>query len=84
VPQRALMEVQGTYQLGIVGPDGKAEIRPVKVGQRVGPDWVIASGLKPGEKVVVEGLQKLRAGQPVDAKPWTPPAPATPAPQPSN
>jgi membrane fusion protein (multidrug efflux system) len=84
VPQRALMEVQGTYQLGIIGPDGKAEIRPVQVGQRLGPDWVITSGLKPGEKVVVEGLQKLRAGQPVDAKPWTPAPQAAPAEQPSK
>ena len=55
VPQRAVYEVQGSYQLGIIGADGKAEIRPVKVGPRVGSDWVITSGLKPGEKVVVEG-----------------------------
>lgn len=74
VPQRAVSEVQGSYQLGIVTPDGKAEIRPVKVGARTGTDWVISSGLKAGEKVVVEGLQKLKAGAPVAAKPWTPPA----------
>lgn len=74
VPQRAVSEVQGSYQLGIVGADGKAEIRPVKVGPRTGTDWVITSGLKPGEKVVVEGLQKIKAGAPVVAKPWTPPA----------
>jgi RND family efflux transporter MFP subunit len=74
VPQRAVYEVQGAYQLGIVGPDGKAEIRPVKVGARTGTDWVIASGLKPGEKVVVEGLQKIKSRMPVTAKPWTPPA----------
>ena len=74
VPQRAVSEVQGSYQLGIIGADGKAEIRPVKVGARVGTDWVITSGLKPGEKVVVEGLQKIKAGAPVAAKPWTPPA----------
>jgi membrane fusion protein (multidrug efflux system) len=74
VPQRAVSEVQGSYQLGIIGSDGKAEIRPVKVGDRVGTDWVISSGLKPGEKVVVEGLQKLKAGAPVVAKPWSPPA----------
>ena len=74
VPQRAVSEIQGSFQLGIVGADGKAEIRPVKVGDRVGTDWVISSGLKPGEKVVVEGLQKLKAGAPVVAKPWTPPA----------
>jgi membrane fusion protein (multidrug efflux system) len=74
IPQRAVNEVQGTYQLGIIGADGKAEIRPVKVGPRVGRDWVITSGLKPGEKVVVEGLQKIKAGTPVVAKPWTRPS----------
>lgn len=74
VPQRAVSEVQGAYQLGIIGADGKAEIRPVKVGARAGSDWVISSGLKAGENVVVEGLQKIRAGAPVVAKPWTPPA----------
>jgi len=74
IPQRAVSEVQGAYQLGIIGADGKAEIRPVKVGSRTGTDWVITSGLKAGEKVVVEGLQKIKAGAPVVAKPWTPPA----------
>jgi membrane fusion protein (multidrug efflux system) len=74
VPQRAVSEVQGAYQLGVIGADNKAEIRPVKVGTRVGTDWVISSGLKAGEKVVVEGLQKIKAGAPVVAKPWTPPA----------
>jgi membrane fusion protein (multidrug efflux system) len=74
VPQRAVSEVQGSYQLGVINGDGKAEIRPVKVGARSGIDWVITSGLKPGEKVVVEGLQKIKAGSPVVAKPWTPPA----------
>lgn len=72
VPQRAVSEVQGTYQLGVVGADAKAEIRPVKVGPRVGTDWVITSGVKPGEKVIVEGLQKIRSGAAVVAKPWTP------------
>ena len=52
VPQAAVMEVQGSYQLALVGSDGKAEIRPVKVGPRTGTDWVISSGLKAGEKVV--------------------------------
>ena len=77
VPQRAVSEVQGSYQLGVIGADGKAEIRPVKVGARTGTDWVISSGLKPGEKVVVEGLQKIKAGAAVTAKPWTPPADTT-------
>jgi len=72
VPQRAVSEVQGAYQLGVVDADGKAEIRPVKVGPRIGTDWVITSGLKPGEKVIVEGLQKIKSGAAVVAKPWTP------------
>lgn len=77
LPQRAVMEIQGSYQVGVIGADGKAEIRPVKVGPREGSDWVIESGLKAGEKVIVEGLQKVRTGAPVSAKPWTPPAPKT-------
>ena len=74
VPQRAVSEVQGSYQVGVITPENKAEIRPVKVGARVDSNWVISSGLKPGEKVVVEGLQKIKAGAAVSAKPWTPPA----------
>jgi membrane fusion protein (multidrug efflux system) len=81
VPQRAVAEVQGSFQLGVVGADGKAEIRPVKVGPQIGSDWVIASGLASGEKVIIEGLQKVKTGAPVAAKAWTPPAvPATPVP----
>jgi membrane fusion protein (multidrug efflux system) len=79
VPQRAVSEVQGSYQLGVVGADGKAGIRPVKVGARIGSDWVISSGLAAGEKVIVEGLQKVKTGAPVAAKPWSPPA--TPVPK---
>lgn len=80
VPQRAVAEVQGSYQVGVVGPDGKAEIRPVKVGTRSGSDWVISSGLKAGEKVVVEGLQKIKNGILVEASTWTPPAERSPEP----
>ncbi len=76
VPQRAVSEVQGAYQIGVIGPDGKAEIRPVKVGARTGSDWVITTGLTAGEKIVVEGLQKIKTGAPVAAKPWTPPVDA--------
>jgi len=73
VPQRAVTEVQGSYQVALV-VDGKAEIRPVKTGQREGTDWVIESGLKAGDTVIVEGAQKVRAGMPVQASPWTRPA----------
>jgi membrane fusion protein, multidrug efflux system len=48
----------------------------VKVGERVGPDWVISEGLKPGDKVIVEGFMKVREGVPVSPKPYTPAAPA--------
>jgi RND family efflux transporter MFP subunit len=78
VPQRAVSELQGTYQVGVIGADNKAEIRTVTVGPRFGSEWAISSGLKPGEKVVVEGFQKLRAGAPVAPKPWTPPSDTTP------
>ena len=68
VPQRAVQELQGSYQVIIIGSDDKVEIRPVKVGEWFGTMWVIEDGLKPGERVVVEGLQKLRAGMTVNAK----------------
>lgn len=77
VPQRAVSEVQGSFQLATIGADNKAEIRPVQVGARVGSEWVIKSGLAAGEKVVVEGIQKIKTGSPVSAKPWTPPAEKT-------
>jgi membrane fusion protein (multidrug efflux system) len=55
VPQRAVSELQGTYQVRIVGPDDKVSTRTVKVGERVGSRWIVASGLEPGARVVVEG-----------------------------
>jgi len=77
VPQRAVSELQGSYQVGVVGPDGKAEIRVVQPGPRVGSLWVITKGLNPGEKVIVEGLFRVRPGMVVNAKPAAPPpAPA--------
>lgn len=84
VPQRAVNEVQGSYQLAIIGADGKAEIRPVTVGPRTESDWVITSGLKPGENVVVEGIQKVKSGSPVVTKPWTPPPAKLPEPVAEN
>lgn len=76
VPQRAVQEVQGSYNVVVVGPDNKAELRAVKTGPRAGNWWVITEGVKPGEKVVVEGLQKVRNGIEVVAQP----APAEPGP----
>ena len=58
VPQPAVIEVQSQYQVIVLTPENKAVYRPIKVGDRVGPNWIITEGLKPGEKVVVEGIQK--------------------------
>jgi membrane fusion protein, multidrug efflux system len=76
IPQAAVIEVQSMYQVVVVTPDNKASFRSVKVGERVGPDWVISEGLKPGDKVIVEGFMKVREGVPVSPKPYTPAAPA--------
>jgi RND family efflux transporter MFP subunit len=65
VPQRAVNELQGGYQVAVVGPDDKADVRNVQVGQRVGSLWVIASNLRPGERVVVDGFSRVKTGSPV-------------------
>ena len=70
VPQRAVTELQGSYQVAVVGADNRVEIRPVKAGARVGSFWVIDEGLKPGERVVAEGVQKVRQGVQVQPKPF--------------
>jgi membrane fusion protein (multidrug efflux system) len=76
VPQRAVAEVQNLYSVATVGSDNKVAFRNVKVGPRVEGLWVIEEGLKPGEKVIVEGLQRVREGATVTAKP-VPPTPVT-------
>jgi membrane fusion protein (multidrug efflux system) len=68
VPQRAVSELQGSYQLAVVGPDNKVTMRPVKVGPNIGKLLVIQDGLKPQERVVVEGLQKVKDGTLVTPK----------------
>jgi membrane fusion protein (multidrug efflux system) len=70
IPQRAVTEMQGSYQVAVVTADNKVDIRPVKVGQRSGSLWIIDHGLTLGERVVVEGLQKVKAGMTVDPKPF--------------
>jgi membrane fusion protein (multidrug efflux system) len=70
VPQRAVTELQGGYQVAVVDAAGKVNIRTVTVGDRVGHQWIIADGLKPGETVIVEGAQKVRPGMKVSAKPF--------------
>src|SRR5882672_11495053 len=74
VPQRAVTELQGSYQIAVVGKDDKVAIRPVKVGARVGRMWIIEDGVAAGEKVVAEGIQKVRDGVPVTPVPFLPPA----------
>ena len=69
VPQRAVQELQGIYQVAVVGPDNVVQIRTVKPGERVGSLWIINEGLKLGERLVVEGLQKVRNGLTVNPKP---------------
>jgi membrane fusion protein, multidrug efflux system len=80
VPQKAVSELQGNYQVAVVGSDNKVQIRPVKVGEQVGTEWIIEQGLKPGERVVAEGVQKVRGGMTVNPKPLTTTAEAQPAP----
>lgn len=79
VPQRAVQELQGVQQLAVVGKDDKVALRVVQTGPRSGSDWVIESGVEDGERVVVEGVQKVRDGlvvEPTTADTKAAPAPA--------
>lgn len=60
VPQKSVVELQGSYQVAVVGSDNTVTLRSVTVGERTGPMWIVNSGLKPQERVVVEGVQKVR------------------------
>ena len=62
VPQRAVMETQGIFQLAVVGDDGTVDLRQVQMGPRVDDQWIVESGLEPGERVALEGLQRMRPG----------------------
>jgi membrane fusion protein, multidrug efflux system len=70
IPQRAISELQGIYQVGVVDSENKVTIRAVKPGPQFGDMWVIESGLQPGEQVVVDGLQRLRDGMTVAPTPF--------------
>jgi len=70
VPQRAVTEMQGTYQVAVVNSDNKIAIRNVKPSDRVGALWIVDQGLKSGERVVAEGIQKVRPGMAVNPKPY--------------
>jgi RND family efflux transporter MFP subunit len=76
IPQEAVNELQGSYQVAVVDENNKVSIRPVKMGERIGSMWEVTEGLKPGDRVIVQGLQKAREGSTVAVKDWTPPADA--------
>jgi membrane fusion protein, multidrug efflux system len=80
IPQEAVNELQGNYQVAVVDQDNKVSIRPVKMGERIGALWEVTDGLKPGDRVIVQGWQKVREGSAVNTKEWTPPA-QSPTPQ---
>jgi RND family efflux transporter MFP subunit len=71
VPQAAVNQQQGTYQVTVVGADNRAQLRTVEVGPRVGALWVITSGLKPGERIVAVGAEKTKQGELVNPTPYT-------------
>ena len=65
IPQRAVQDIQGVHQVAVVRPDETVDVRAVKMDARVGSLWIVAEGLKPGERVVVEGGDRVRTGQKV-------------------
>ncbi len=85
VPQRAVQEIQGQYSVVVVDAESKCQARTVKVGPRIGSLWVLEDGVKPGEKVIVEGAAKVRDGMVVKATatPPEPPPPEGPTPAPA-
>lgn len=74
VPQRAVTELQGLNQVAVVGAGDKVEIRPVQTGDRIGGLWIIEKGLSPGDRVIVEGVQKVKPGMVVDPRPAAEPS----------
>jgi len=76
IPQESVTELQGSYQVDVVGDDNKVSIRPVQMGQRIGVMWEVTQGLKPGDKVIVQGVQKVHEGSTVTVKEWSRPTDA--------
>ena len=70
VPERAISELQGGYQVAVVGHDNKIEIRTIKTGEAFGSQRIVDEGLKPGERIVAEGIQKVRPGMQVNPRPF--------------
>jgi membrane fusion protein (multidrug efflux system) len=83
VPQRAVTEMQGMYQVAVVNGDNTIEIRAVKLGERTDSMWIVNDGLKPGEQVVAEGTQRVRPGLVVNSKPFVAPSPGEGQPSPT-
>jgi membrane fusion protein (multidrug efflux system) len=87
IPEQAVTELQGNRLVAVVDGDNKIAMRPVKMGERSGGIWQVLEGVKPGEKVVVQGLLKVRPGSTVTVKEWTPPTEevaSKDSPQPKN
>ena len=76
IPQQAVNDLQGSDQVAVVGNDNKVSIRPVTMGERIGAMWEVKEGLKPGDKVIVQGIQRAREGALVTVKEWAPPSDA--------
>lgn len=72
IPQRAVIEVQGLRQVMVLDHENKVGVRPIKTGERVGSDWIVLSGLSPGDTILVEGQQKVRPGMPATPMPYVP------------
>lgn len=72
VPQRAVAELQGAYQVSLVDEENKVHVKTVKVGDQVGTEWLIENGLEAGQRVIVEGTQKVKEGTVVNPQPFQP------------
>ena len=72
VPQRSVVETQGSYSVVVIDAVNRVSIRPVKTGERVGPNWIITEGVKPGEEVIADGIQKAKQGGEVRTKQFKP------------
>ena len=70
IPQRAVAELQGVYQVGLVGPDNKVTVKAVNLGPQIGDAWIVESGLQVGDNVIVDGLQRIRNGMTVAPAPF--------------
>jgi membrane fusion protein (multidrug efflux system) len=72
VPQRAVLEMQGTKQVSVVGDDNKSHVKPVVTGEQVGSDIIIEQGIAPGDRLVIEGVEKAKEGTAVNPQPYSP------------